>query len=91
MKPADTPRTNALLTELGLVKLAPFEQILRDTQRFVDFTRTLERELREAQRAIDRLRAAIEQTLDENGHLADGDNCTLIVLKRALKLKRRKS
>ena len=32
-----------------------------------------------------RLRAAIQQTLDENGHLADGENCTLIVLKRALK------
>ncbi len=27
---------------------------------------------------------AIRQTLDENGHLADGDDCTLIVLKRAL-------
>lgn len=34
---------------------------------------------------VERLRAAIQQTLDENGHLADGDNCTLIVLKRALK------
>lgn len=34
---------------------------------------------------VERLRAAIEQTLDENGHLADGENCTLIVLKRALK------
>lgn len=33
---------------------------------------------------IDRLRKAIQQTLDENGHLADGDNCTLIALKRAL-------
>lgn len=33
---------------------------------------------------IDRLRAAIKQTLDENGHLADGDNCTLSVLKRAV-------
>ncbi len=32
-----------------------------------------------------RLVAAIKQTLDENGHLADGDNCTLIVLKRTLK------
>jgi hypothetical protein len=32
----------------------------------------------------ERLRAAIRQTLDENGHLADGDVCTLIVLKRAL-------
>ena len=30
------------------------------------------------------LLAAIEQTLDENGHLADGENCTLIVLKKAL-------
>ncbi len=27
---------------------------------------------------------AIRQTLDQNGHLADGDNCTLILLKRAL-------
>ena len=33
----------------------------------------------------ERLRSAIQQTLDENGHLADGENCTLIVLKRALK------
>lgn len=37
-----------------------------------------------ALREIERLRAAIVQTLDENGHLADGDNCTLIALKRAL-------
>lgn len=37
-----------------------------------------------ALREIERLRAAIAQTLDENGHLADGDNCTLIALKRAL-------
>lgn len=33
---------------------------------------------------IDMLRAAIRKTLDENGHLADGDNCTLIDLKRAI-------
>lgn len=32
-----------------------------------------------------RLVNAIEKTLEENGHLADGDNCTLILLKRALK------
>jgi predicted RNA-binding Zn-ribbon protein involved in translation (DUF1610 family) len=32
----------------------------------------------------DALRAAILQTLDENGHLADGDDCTLIALKRAV-------
>lgn len=35
-------------------------------------------------RQRDELLAAIETTLDENGHLADGDNCTLIALKRAL-------
>ena len=33
---------------------------------------------------IDRLRSAIRETLDENAHLADGDNCTLLALKRAL-------
>lgn len=35
-------------------------------------------------REIATLRAAIQQTLDENGHLADGDNCTLIHLVRAI-------
>lgn len=33
---------------------------------------------------IDRLRAAIRLTLDKNAHLADGDVCTLLALKRAL-------
>ena len=33
---------------------------------------------------IERLRAAIRQTLEENGHVADGDVCTLKVLKDAL-------
>ena len=42
--------------------------------------------LAEANSEIDRLRAAIQQTLDENGHLADGDVCTLIVLKRAIEM-----
>ena len=37
-----------------------------------------------ALREIERLRAAITQTLNENGHLADGSICTLIALKRAL-------
>lgn len=32
----------------------------------------------------DTLLSAAQRTLDENGHLADGDNCTLIVLKRAV-------
>ena len=30
------------------------------------------------------LRSAIEETLSEHSHLADGENCTLIRLKRAL-------
>ena len=38
----------------------------------------------EAADEIERLRLAIIETLDENGHLADGDNCTLIKLKRAV-------
>lgn len=41
------------------------------------------RYLREKERA-DNLHAAIILTLDENGHLADGDNCTLKALKDAV-------
>ena len=41
--------------------------------------------LKDAREEICRLRAAIHQTLDENGHLADGDACTLATLKMALK------
>lgn len=37
-----------------------------------------------ARRERDELAAAIRQTLDENGHLADGDVCTLKALKDAL-------
>lgn len=37
------------------------------------------------QAKIDALMQAIRQTLDDNGHLADGENCTLIALKRALR------
>lgn len=40
--------------------------------------------LRRRDAEIERLRHAIQKTLDENGHLADGENCTLIRLKRAL-------
>ena len=32
----------------------------------------------------DYLMSAARRTLDENGHLADGDVCTLLVLKRAV-------
>jgi hypothetical protein len=40
--------------------------------------------LEDAMTEIDRLRDAIRVTLDENGHLADGDVCTLIRLKREI-------
>ena len=33
---------------------------------------------------VSELEAAIVKTLNENGHLADGENCTLIGLKRAM-------
>ena len=40
----------------------------------------------ESQKAeIDRLKQAIRTTLDNNRHLADGEDCTLIDLKRAMK------
>ena len=38
----------------------------------------------EQDKEIKRLRTAIQKTLNENGHLADGENCTLIHLVRAM-------
>lgn len=35
-------------------------------------------------RELRRLESEVAQTLNENAHLADGDNCTLIRLKRAI-------
>jgi hypothetical protein len=58
----------------------PTEQLEWDSATFLNMLK--ERNTLEHQR--DELLAAIETTLDENGHLADGDNCTLIALKRAL-------
>jgi hypothetical protein len=46
--------------------------------------RTTGKLLLEATEEIGRLHAAIVMTLEENKHLADGDNCTLIRLKRAV-------
>ena len=42
--------------------------------------------MRELEIEKNTLREAIAATLEENKHLADGDNCTLIRLKRALTL-----
>jgi len=45
----------------------------------------LQQDAREkAEAEIERLKTAIRETLADNGHLADGDNCTLIKLKQAL-------
>lgn len=41
----------------------------------------------DAAEEISRLRNAIKETLEENRHLADGDNCTLLKLKQILELK----
>ncbi len=38
----------------------------------------------ELERENQQLKTAILKTLEENGHLADGDNCTLISLKQAI-------
>jgi hypothetical protein len=39
---------------------------------------------RRLERERNRMRSAIEETLRDNAHLADGENCTLIKLKRAM-------
>lgn len=46
--------------------------------------RTLKAEIERLESESDRLRAAIQQTLDDNLSLTDGDVCTLILLKRAI-------
>jgi len=38
----------------------------------------------EAANRLEELDAAIRETIEENLHLADGENCTLIKLKRAI-------
>jgi hypothetical protein len=71
------PRTSALIEHIrqrdGQVGV-----VLRNApEEWVTLCRSLEDELAE-------LRDAVAQTLRENAHLADGENCTLIRLKRAL-------
>lgn len=45
---------------------------------------TLKDEVASLRTQRDYLLSAARRTLDDNGHLADGDVCTLIVLKRAV-------
>jgi len=78
----NTPRTDALSARLALLADSLIvdnfgEVAVHVIAEFVALACALEREL-----AI--LRDAVAQTLHENAYLADGDNCTLIRLKRAL-------
>ena len=73
------PRQWADAWKLNLSTGKPFDEIIDsfDLDRHNYSPSAIESE-------IARLRAAIQKTLDENGHLADGDDCTLIELKRAI-------
>jgi hypothetical protein len=53
---------------------------LNEREEDASFSRQLERE-------VTRLQDAILLTLEENAHLADGENCTLARLKRAMSTK----
>jgi hypothetical protein len=55
-----------------------------DLEKLQEAHAALESLWREQRAEIIKLKAAIRQTLDENGHLADGDDCTLIHLKTAI-------
>ena len=48
------------------------------------YPQTLTREFNRLNDHIKRIENAIRKTLDKNRHLADGDDCTLIDLKKAL-------
>jgi hypothetical protein len=74
---------SALTAELGALA-DQFE--CHALSRSIDDVEAAGRAMRSAKAEIERLRAAIRQTLDENGHLADGDVCTLILLKRAIEV-----
>lgn len=54
-----------------------------EEMRTIDAVKTW-KELEEAKQRIKHLESAIRKTIDDNRHLADGDNCTLIDLKKAL-------
>ena len=54
-----------------------------EEMRTIDAVKTW-KELEEAKERIAHLETAIRKTIDDNRHLADGDNCTLIDLKKAL-------
>lgn len=67
---SDTPRTDAAREATYIPK---YEYVGAEAEAW-EFAKKLERE-------INRLREGIAQCLEENGHLADGDSCTLYGLK----------
>ena len=71
---SDTPISDEADAMMGNRGIVAFERM-----------EALERKYNDAMRRADILEAAARQTLDECGHLADGENCTLIVLKRAVR------
>jgi hypothetical protein len=71
------PRTSALIEHIRQRDGQVGVGLRNAPEEWVTLCRSLEDEL-----AI--LRQAVAQTLRENAHLADGENCTLIRLKRAL-------
>ena len=63
----------------GFLIHTPSGKTIRDL-----YPQTLVRELNRLYDHIQRIENAIRKTLDKNRHLADGDDCTLIDLKKAL-------
>ncbi len=63
----------------GFLIHTPSGKTIRDL-----YPQTLVRELNRLNDHIQRIENAIRKTLDKNRHLADGDDCTLIDLKKAL-------
>ena len=63
----------------GFLIHTPSGKTIRDL-----YPQTLVRELNRLNDHIKRIENAIRKTLNKNRHLADGDDCTLIDLKKAL-------
>ena len=86
---SDTPRTQSAVTQLR--ELCNMNVTLMDTRTVLATEmERIERELAKARwqrdnamSALDLAREAIRLTLEENRHLADGENCTLARLKQA--------
>ena len=63
---------------------ALFAEMVKKTGSHQSVLDRMLQELTEVTKQRDELLAACEKTISENGHLADGDVCTLIDFKRAI-------